>query len=134
MNHNSGLHCCKALGASIPPISSQHDRVVSQLKVSLKPRLQLHEISRLCRFFDSVPPCLLMVGVGGELGKSCAYFHNTHVSSHARTQLTRDHLLRLLRKVIDFDAVIIQQALEAIDEVGDLLKVKYSRRKIEAKE
>ena len=75
-----------------------------------------------------------MVGVGGELGESRAYFHNTHVSSHTRTQITRDHLLRLLRKVIDFDAVIIQQALEAIDEVGDLLKVKYSRRKIEAKE
>ena len=40
----------------------------------------------------------------------------------------------IISKVIDLDVVIIQQALEAIDEVGDLLKVKYSRRKIDPKE
>ena len=38
--------------------------------------------------------------------------------------------LLLLYQVVDFvDCCFYSKALEAIDEVGDILKIKYSRRK-----
>ena len=67
MNHNnSGLHCRKALGTSIPPISTQHDRVVGQLKISLKSRLQLHEISRLFPLLRLFRFCTALFTYGGS--------------------------------------------------------------------
>ena len=59
--------------------------------------------------------------------------HHTRFLPH--THPTNSRLsIAIAVQGIDFGVVIIQQALEAIDEVGDLLKVKYSRRKIDARE
>lgn len=80
--------------------------------------------------FGSVPPCWLCIQAQAEV----TYGGSWRVS-HARTHPTNSRLsIASAAQGIDFDVVILQQALEAIDEVGDLLKLKYSRRKIDATE
>lgn len=143
MNHNnSGLHCPKALGHQYH--QSSHSMIVftvaGQLKVGLKSRLQWREISRLfvClrlfRFCTTLFTLYTWWELAGDSKRDTRVFPQ-HACLLSRTHPTNSRpSIASAAQGIDFDAVIIQQALEAIDEVGDLLKVKYSRRKIDAKE
>ena len=116
-----------------PPISPQHDRVVGSCW-PVKNQPELDEISRLLPLFRF---CTALFTYGGSWWGTRGV---TRVFPQHACLLSRTHPTNLRPSIasatqgIDFDVVIIQQALEAIDEVGDLLKVKYSRRKIDVKE
>lgn len=114
--------------------------VAGQLKVGLKSRLQWREISRLfvClrlfRFLTTLFTLYTWWELAGDSKRDTRVFPQ-HACLLSRTHPTNSRpSIASAAQGIDFDAVIIQQALEAIDEVGDFLKVKYSRRKIDAKE
>lgn len=98
MNHNnSGLHCPKALGASIPPINSQHDRVHCCWPVKSRPEVE----AAVTRNFPPFPVFaafsipyhpvhfVYMVGVGGGLKERHARISPTRMSplTHAPHQL-----------------------------------------------
>ena len=95
-----------------------------------QPGLLKRNVTSLVLLFDSVPPFSLCIQpqAGIPYGWKVVWSAERHARLLPRTHPTNSRLS------IDFGVVIIQQALEAIDEVGDLLKVKYSRRKMDSRE